>query len=137
MACAVSFLALNGIFLVRILPIATSKETGDTFVLPQRNVEELPANRCHYLEKQILNLFSKRATQPLSTRTAQLNIEAGINRFAIARAQWAMLSSNMLLLNQILLVDVTVNTHVDYNKASEEYGAHLLTHWIAPQKSQR
>ena len=41
---------------VSVLGIGTSKETGDTFVLPQRHIEKLPASGCHYMEKQILNL---------------------------------------------------------------------------------
>ena len=49
-------IGVDGTF-VRVLLIGTSKETGDTFVLPLRTVEELPASRCHYLEKQVLNLF--------------------------------------------------------------------------------
>jgi hypothetical protein len=47
--------AIDGTF-VNVLAIGTSKETGDTFVLPQRHIDKLPASRCHYLEKQILNL---------------------------------------------------------------------------------
>jgi hypothetical protein len=42
---------------VNILGIGTSKENGDTFVLPQRHIEKLPASRCHYMEKQVLNLL--------------------------------------------------------------------------------
>lgn len=41
---------------VSILGIGTSKETGDTFVLPQRHIEKVPASRCYYMEKQVLNL---------------------------------------------------------------------------------
>ena len=41
---------------VSVLGIGTSKETGDTFVLPQRQIEKLPASGCHFMEKQILNL---------------------------------------------------------------------------------
>jgi hypothetical protein len=41
---------------VSVLGIGTSIETGDTFVLPQRHIEKLPASRCHYMEKQVLNL---------------------------------------------------------------------------------
>ena len=41
---------------VQVLGIGTSKETGDTFVLPARHVETLPASGCFYMEKQILNL---------------------------------------------------------------------------------
>jgi hypothetical protein len=48
-------IGLDGTF-VKVLLIGTSKETGDTFVLPQRTVEKLPASKCHYLEKQVLNL---------------------------------------------------------------------------------
>jgi hypothetical protein len=48
-------IAVDGTF-VNVLGIATSKETGDTFVLPQRHIEKLPASRCHYMEKQVLNL---------------------------------------------------------------------------------
>lgn len=49
-------LSVDGTF-VSVLGIGTSKETGDTFVLPQRHVEKLPTSKCHYLEKQVLNLF--------------------------------------------------------------------------------
>jgi hypothetical protein len=49
-------ISVDGTF-VKVLGIGTSKETGDTFVLPQRHIEELPASRCHYMEKQLLNLF--------------------------------------------------------------------------------
>jgi hypothetical protein len=49
-------IALNGTF-VRVLAIGTSKETGDTFVLPQRSVDDYPASQCYYMEKQVLNLF--------------------------------------------------------------------------------
>jgi hypothetical protein len=42
--------------MVSVLGIGTSKETGDTFVLPQRHIEKLPASGCHFIEKQILNL---------------------------------------------------------------------------------
>ena len=48
-------IGVGGTF-VKVLLIGTSKETGDTFVLPQRRVEELPASKCNYLEKQVLNL---------------------------------------------------------------------------------
>jgi hypothetical protein len=48
-------IALKGTF-VTVLGIGTSKETGDTFVLPQRYVHDYPAHDCHYMEKQILNL---------------------------------------------------------------------------------
>lgn len=41
---------------VTVLGIATSKETGDTFVLPQRYIHDFPASECHYMEKQLLNL---------------------------------------------------------------------------------
>jgi len=41
---------------VKVLAIGTSKETGDTFVLPQRHVHDYPASQCMYLEKQTLNL---------------------------------------------------------------------------------
>jgi len=46
---------VNGTF-VKILGIATSIETGETFVLPQRYVEEFPSGDCMYMEKQTLNL---------------------------------------------------------------------------------
>ena len=49
-------IGLDGTF-VNVLLIGTSKETGDTFVLPQRTVENLPASKCRFLEKQVLNLF--------------------------------------------------------------------------------
>jgi hypothetical protein len=48
-------IALDGTF-VSVLGIGTSKDTGDTFVLPTRHIEKVPASVCHYLEKQILNL---------------------------------------------------------------------------------
>ena len=48
-------IALKGTF-VTVLAIGTSKETGDTFVLPQRYTHDYPATQCHYMEKQILNL---------------------------------------------------------------------------------
>jgi len=48
-------ISVDGTF-VNVLGIGTSKETGDTFVLPTRHIDNLPASRCHYLEKQILNL---------------------------------------------------------------------------------
>ena len=41
---------------VKVLGIGTSKETGDTLVLPQRFVHDYPASQCMYLEKQTLNL---------------------------------------------------------------------------------
>jgi hypothetical protein len=48
-------IGVNGTF-VKILGIGTSKETGDTFVLPQRYVHDYPASDCHYIERQTLNL---------------------------------------------------------------------------------
>jgi hypothetical protein len=48
-------IATNGTF-VTVLGIGASKETGDTFVLPQRYVHDFPASVCYYMEKQILNL---------------------------------------------------------------------------------
>jgi hypothetical protein len=39
---------------VTVLGIGTSKETGDTFVL--RHVHDYAVSRCHYMEKQTLNL---------------------------------------------------------------------------------
>jgi hypothetical protein len=42
--------------MVKVLGIGTSKETGATFVLPQRYVHDYPASQCLYLEKQTLNL---------------------------------------------------------------------------------
>lgn len=48
-------IAVKGMF-VTVLGIATSKETGDTFVLPQRYMADYPASQCMYLEKQTLNL---------------------------------------------------------------------------------
>jgi hypothetical protein len=42
--------------LVNVLCIGTSEKTGDTFVLPTRHIERVPASVCHYREKQILNL---------------------------------------------------------------------------------
>lgn len=41
---------------VTVLGIGTSKDTGDTFVLPQRYVHDFPARDCTYREKQTLNL---------------------------------------------------------------------------------
>jgi len=60
----VSFNNMRGIVLsvdgtsVSVLGIGTSKETGDTFVLPQRYTETLPASRCLYLDGQFLVLFN-------------------------------------------------------------------------------
>jgi hypothetical protein len=48
-------ISVDGTF-VNVLGIGTSKETGDTFVLPQRHIEKVSASNCHYMEKQILNL---------------------------------------------------------------------------------
>jgi hypothetical protein len=48
-------IAVKEIF-VTVLGIRTSKETGDTFVLPERYIHDFPASECHYLEKQTLNL---------------------------------------------------------------------------------
>lgn len=48
-------IAIDGTF-VDVLGIGTNKETGETFVLPQRHIEHLPASLCHYLEKQTLTL---------------------------------------------------------------------------------
>ena len=48
-------IAVNGTF-VKVLGIGTSKETGDTIVLPQRFVHDYPASECSYMEKQTLNL---------------------------------------------------------------------------------
>jgi len=48
-------IGIEGTF-VTVLGIGTSKETGDTFVLPQRYVHDFPASDCYYLEKQTLNL---------------------------------------------------------------------------------
>jgi len=56
---------IKGTF-VRVLGIGTSLETGDTFVLPNRHIEELPASDWYYLEKQTLNL-SGRPAGPQST----------------------------------------------------------------------
>jgi hypothetical protein len=47
-------ISVDGTF-VDVLGIGTSKETGDTFVLPQRHIEKLPASRCQYMQKQLLN----------------------------------------------------------------------------------
>jgi hypothetical protein len=41
---------------VTVLGIGTSKENGDTFVLPSRFIHDYPANDCQYMEKQLLNL---------------------------------------------------------------------------------
>lgn len=48
-------IAVEGTF-VKVLAIGTSKETGDTFVLPQRHVDKIPASQCVYMEKQTLNI---------------------------------------------------------------------------------
>ena len=48
-------IALEGTF-VKVLAIGTSKDTGNTGVLPERYVHSFPANDCHYLDKQTLNL---------------------------------------------------------------------------------
>ena len=48
-------IAIDGPF-VTILGIGTSKDTGETFVLPTRWTDRCPADRCHYLEKQTLSL---------------------------------------------------------------------------------
>ena len=48
-------IGIDGTF-VKVLGIATSKNTGETFVLPQRFVQDYPASDCHYLEKQTLSL---------------------------------------------------------------------------------
>ena len=55
-----SVISVEGTF-VSVLGIGTSKETGDTFVLPQRHIKRLPASRCHYMEKQVLNLVRSQA----------------------------------------------------------------------------
>jgi hypothetical protein len=39
---------------VKILGIATKMDTGVTFVLNPRLIQELPASECRYLEKQTL-----------------------------------------------------------------------------------
>jgi hypothetical protein len=41
---------------VTVLGIGTNKDTGDTFVLPQRYIHDFPAGECYYMEKQLLNL---------------------------------------------------------------------------------
>ena len=48
-------IGMDGTF-VKVLGIGTSKETGDTFVLPQRFVHDYLASQCMYLEKQTWNL---------------------------------------------------------------------------------
>ena len=40
---------------VRVLAIATKKETGETFVLTPRFIHEYPASECYYMENQMLN----------------------------------------------------------------------------------
>jgi hypothetical protein len=42
---------------VKVLAIATRKETGDTFVLPQRFVHDVPVADCMYMEPQRLNFY--------------------------------------------------------------------------------
>jgi hypothetical protein len=49
-------IAIKGTF-VTVLGIGTSKDSGDTFVLPQRYVHDFPVSDCSYMERQILNLF--------------------------------------------------------------------------------
>ena len=41
--------------IVKVLAIGTSKETGDTIILPRRYVHDIPAIQCNYMEKQTLN----------------------------------------------------------------------------------
>jgi len=48
-------ISVDGTF-VSVLGIGTDKETGETFVLPQRHIETLPSTECHYMEKQVLTL---------------------------------------------------------------------------------
>ena len=48
-------IGIQGTF-VKVLGIGTSKETGDTFVLPQRFVHDYPVSVCTYMPKQTLNL---------------------------------------------------------------------------------
>jgi len=47
-------IGINGGF-VKVLGIGTSKETGDTFILPERFVHDFPASDCMYMKKQTLN----------------------------------------------------------------------------------
>ena len=49
-------IALVDASLVKVLGIGTIIETGETFVLPQRYVQDYPANVCRYLERQTLSL---------------------------------------------------------------------------------
>jgi hypothetical protein len=53
--CGESGIGIKETF-VTVLGIGTSKNTGDTFVLPQRYVHDFPAQDCTYMEKQTLNL---------------------------------------------------------------------------------
>ena len=48
-------IAVKGTF-VTVLGIGTNTNTGETFVLPQRYIDDFPASDCHYLEKQTLTL---------------------------------------------------------------------------------
>ena len=41
---------------VTMLRIGTSQETGDTFVHPQRHVQDFLASQCSYPDKQTLNV---------------------------------------------------------------------------------
>jgi hypothetical protein len=47
-------IAVKGTF-VTVLAIATSKETGETFVLTPRYIHDFPASDCSYMEKQTLS----------------------------------------------------------------------------------
>jgi hypothetical protein len=48
-------IGIQGTF-VKVLGIGTSKDTGDSFVLPQRYVHDFPVSECSYMPKQTLNL---------------------------------------------------------------------------------
>jgi hypothetical protein len=48
-------IAIKGTFVTE-LGIGTNIETGETFVLTPRQILDLPASECVYLEKQTLNL---------------------------------------------------------------------------------
>lgn len=48
-------IGIDGTF-IKVLGIATSKETGETFVLKPRWIHDCPATECYYMDKQTLNL---------------------------------------------------------------------------------
>jgi hypothetical protein len=47
---------------VTVMAIGTNFKTGDTFVLSPRFIKDFPANECHYMENQSLNLAPQPTT---------------------------------------------------------------------------